>query len=182
MDFARDGVDVAIRFGYGPDEGLYSFPLAFEWMTPVLTPDLAQGLKTPRDLIDAPLLFDDSVAFLRPRCDWPTWFKAVGIAFDPSHGTRFTQADHAIDAALAGAGVVLGRRSLVVKDLFEGRLVAPFRTALQTKAHFRFICREGAEHTPRIQAFRDWMISEIAKTASVTEALEIVPVEALAAQ
>ena len=177
MDFDRDEIDVAIRFGYGPDPGLYSFPLSFEWVTPVMTPALARLYATPQHLTQAPMLFDDSIDFLRPRCDWPTWFKAIGMDHDPPGGVRFSQADHAIDAALSGAGVVLGRRSLVVKDIFEGRLVAPYKTALRTKAHFRFLCRHGAENTPRIRSFRDWMLSEVEKTVSVTQALNILPVE-----
>ena len=35
MDFDRDEIDVAIRFGYGPDPGLYALPLRREWITPV---------------------------------------------------------------------------------------------------------------------------------------------------
>ena len=37
MDLERDDVDVAIRFGYGSDEGLYSVPVRREWLTPDLT-------------------------------------------------------------------------------------------------------------------------------------------------
>lgn len=177
MDFSRDEIDVAIRFGYGPDPDLYACPLAFEWLTPVMTPQLAAQYPRPQDLRKAPIMFDESVDFLRPKCDWKTWFRAVGIDFDPVHGARFSQADHAVDAALAGAGVVLGRRALVIKDLHEGRLVAPYKVALKTKAHFRFLCLKGAETRPQIRAFRDWIIAEIDKTASVSDALTIIPVE-----
>lgn len=177
MDFDRDEIDVAIRFGYGPDPGLFAIPLAVEWITPVMTPELANQYPKAKDLKNAPLMFDDSISFLDPPCDWQTWFRAVGIAFNPEHGARFSQADHAIDAALAGAGIVLGRRALVIKDLSEGRLVAPYKTALSTKAHFRFLCQKGAEERPQIRAFRDWMQREIAKLAPFNDTLTIVPVE-----
>lgn len=175
MDFDRDEIDVAIRFGYGPDPDLFAVPLAFEWLTPVMTPELAARYPTPQDLRSAPFLFDESLDFLRPKCDWAAWFRAIDMEFEPTHGPRFSQADHAVDAALAGAGVVLGRRALVIKDLHEGRLVAPYRIAMRSDAHFRFVCPKGAEHRPAIQAFRDWMLSEIEKTASVSDALTIVP-------
>jgi LysR family glycine cleavage system transcriptional activator len=177
VDFDRDDVDVAIRFGYGPDPGLYAYPLAYEWVTPVMLPDMAASYPTPESLRGARLLHDDSIDFLRPPCNWPTWFRAVGIDYTPIDGVHFSQADHAVDAALAGAGIALGRRSLVVKDLYDGRLVAPFGLALQTKAHFRFLCRLGAEERPAIRAFRDWILAEIDKTAGVSEALTILPVE-----
>ncbi|QBF30413.1 transcriptional regulator GcvA [Thalassococcus sp. S3] len=177
MDFHRDEIDVAIRFGYPQDEDLYSLPLAYEWVTPVMSPELAMAYPTPASLQEAPLIFDESIKFLNPPCDWPTWFRAAGIDFAPTHGARFSQADHAVDAALAGVGVVLGRRALVVKDLYEGRLIAPYKLALSTKAHFRFLCPKGAENRPHIKAFRDWIIAEIDKTASVSKQLQIIPVE-----
>ncbi|MDQ2089420.1 transcriptional regulator GcvA [Marimonas arenosa] len=177
MDFDQDEIDVAIRFGYGPDPGVYAVPLRREWVTPVMTPDLAARFPTPDSLTQAPLLFDDSIDFLDPPCDWPTWFRAVGITFTPEHGPHFSQADHAVDAAVAGAGVVLGRRAMVIKEIADGRLVAPYGVALESKARFRFLCREGAEQQPRIAAFRDWILAEIEKTSFISDALTIIPVE-----
>lgn len=174
VDLARDGVDVAIRFGRGIEEDHYVLPLANEWVCPVMTPDMAAQYTTPDSLIDAPLVFDDSIKFLNPPVDWSTWFRVMGIDHDPSHGPRFSQADHALDAALAGVGVVLARRALVVKDLADGRLVAPFPTALETGAGFRFICAPGAETRPHIAAFRDWVIAEIDKTSHITDAMTLV--------
>ncbi|MEL6452205.1 MAG: transcriptional regulator GcvA [Pseudomonadota bacterium] len=175
MDFGRDAIDVAIRFGYGTDEGLYSVPLAMEWVCPVMTPELASRFPTPESLKHAPLIFDDSISFLNPRSDWDVWFRAMGIVHAPTTGPRFSQADHAIDAALAGVGVVLGRRALVVKDIADGRLVAPFPVALDTGVRFRFLCAQGAETRPQIAAFRDWIMAEIDKTSHITDALTRVP-------
>lgn len=179
MDFKRDEIDVAIRFGHGSDPDLYALPLAFEWVTPVMLPDLAARYPTPQSLTEAPLLMDDSLDFLDPPCDWATWFRAMGIDHAPV-GTHFSQADHAVDAAMAGAGVALGRRALVIKDLHEGRLVAPFKVALKPQAQFRFLCPKGTEDRPAIAAFRDWMLSEIDKTAEVSDALTIIPTEDVA--
>jgi LysR family glycine cleavage system transcriptional activator len=174
VDLARDEIDVAIRFGYGPDPAYFAQPLAREWFTPVMTPEMAARFPTPDSLKQAPLIFDDSVTFLDPPCDWAAWFRAMGVDFAPTHGPRFSQADHAVDAALAGVGIVLGRRALVVKDIHEGRLVAPYGTALMSSAHFRFLCMKGAENRPHIKALRDWIMAEIDKTRSVTEALTII--------
>ncbi|WP_299676266.1 transcriptional regulator GcvA [uncultured Roseobacter sp.] len=181
MDFGRDAIDVAIRFGKEGGDGLYCLPLAEEWIAPVMTPGLAERFPDPVSLMQAPLIFDDSIDFLRPRCDWKAWFAALGIDFDPTHGPHFSQADHAMDAALTGVGVVLGRRALVVKDIDEGRLVTPYGVALSTGAKFRFLCPEGSENRPQVKAFREWVLEEINKTAHITEALQIVePGEAAA--
>ena len=178
LDFDREAIDVAIRFGTKTDDRVYSLDLPEEWVTPVMTPELAQQYPTAESLIDAPLIFDESIDFLDPPADWSAWFRAVGIDHTPEHGARFSQADHAVDAALAGVGVTLGRRALVVKDIDDGRLVAPFKIALKTGARFRFLCAKGSETRPQIIAFRDWVLSEIEKKAHVTEALTLVPVKA----
>ena len=93
MDLERDDVDVAIRFGYGPDDGLYALPVRKEWLTPVMTPELAEQVTTPEDLRNAPLIHDDSIGFLKPAADWATWFRAVKMDFEPTHGPRFSHAD-----------------------------------------------------------------------------------------
>ena len=167
MDFNRDNIDVAIRFGAGGDPGLYSLPLANEFVVPVMLPEMAAQFKTPKDLVQATLINDQSIDFLRPDANWQSWFDAMGVDVTPGMGPSFSQADHALDAALAGLGVALGRRSLVIKDLNEGRLVAPFPHALPVNGRFRFLCHEGAEERPQIKAFKNWMLREIEKTSHI---------------
>lgn len=161
IDFDRDEVDVAIRFGLGNDKGVYSRPLIQEWMTPMMTPEMAKEMTTPRKLAHATLIHDDSVSFFKSPTDWPAWNKAAELNLDTSHGPRFSQADHAIDAAIAGAGVVLGRVSLATRALEAGRLVAPFDLGLISEAQFRFICPLGHEKRPHIAAFEAWVLSQI---------------------
>ena len=175
MDFGRDAIDVAIRFGTRAQDDLYSLPLAKEWVCPVMTPALAEKYTTPESLQDAVLIHDDSISFLNPKRDWTAWFAGMGVGYAPAHGPRFSQADHAVDAALAGVGVVLGRRSLIVKDIAEGRLVMPFKHALWTGARFRFLCPAGTETRPQVAAFRDWILSEIEKTTYITDSLQFLP-------
>jgi len=167
MDFNRDNIDVAIRFGAGTDPGLYSLPLADEWVVPVMLPQLAAQFHTPADLANATLIHEQSIDFLKPAVNWNAWFTAMGAEAEATSGPSFSQADHAIDAALAGVGVALGRRALVIKDLAEGRLVAPFPFALPVNARFRFICQQGMQSRPQIDAFQTWMLQEIEKTAGV---------------
>ncbi|WP_425037955.1 transcriptional regulator GcvA [Primorskyibacter sp. S187A] len=169
MDFGRDEIDLAIRFGEGQDEGLHNEPLCSEYITPMMTPALAQDYGTLDALRAAPLLHDDSISFLKPRSDWPRWFDLTGIDREGRSGARFSQADHAIDAALAGGGVVLGRSTLAASALKEGWLVAPFREALKPAASFRIVHQKGAENRPHMSAFLHWIRSEAAEMATITE-------------
>lgn len=174
LDFQRDEVDVAIRFGETNEApGLASYPLAQEWVAPVMTPEMAEQFPTPASLAQATLIHDQSIDFLSPRADWAAWFRMMGLDIASNHGPSFTGADHSVDAALSGAGVALGRRALVVKDMHEGRLVSPYGHAIGLEARFRFLCREINASCPKISALRDWILEEIEKTAHITEGLKI---------
>jgi len=161
VDFDRDEVDVAIRFGLGQDGDVYSRPLLRDWLTPMMTPELARTYSNAADLCQAVLIHDDSLAMFNDKTDWAAWADVAGVSLDASHGPRFSQADHALDAAISGAGVVLGRVSLATRALEQGRLVAPFDRGLITQAQFRFICPNGTEKRPHIAAFEAWVLREI---------------------
>jgi LysR family glycine cleavage system transcriptional activator len=182
FDIDRDDVDVAIRFGYRPpDERHYSVAILRDWMTPMMTPDLANEVKTPDDLRSQTLIHQDDIRFLKPPMDWPAWFRAAGLKPPAMAGPHFSQADHALDAAVAGGGVVLGRAVLAAKDLEEGRLVMPFATSLTSRAHYRVLCRAGAQDKPHIKAFLDWLTSEAAALEPLRSGREIFSVEDLTA-
>jgi LysR family glycine cleavage system transcriptional activator len=163
-DFDRDGVDLAIRFGAGTDEGLFSERLFEEWVTPMMRPDIAARVAEPRDLLNETLIVDDSMAFLVDPVGWPGWLSLAGVNGAPTYGPRFSQADHAIDIALQGAGVVLGRHAIAETSLKEGGLVAPFALSIRTGTYFRLVCPEGQEDRPNIKAFREWVREEAEAT------------------
>ncbi|SHH66551.1 transcriptional regulator GcvA [Marivita hallyeonensis] len=176
LDFARDDVDVAIRYGYGRDGGLYSRVLIDEWIAPMMSPALAAQHDTPESLFRAPLLFEDSIDFLNPKADWTTWFNANGLTAPPLKGAHFSQADHAVDAAINGGGVVLMRSTLAANALIDGLLVAPFDIALSTEAHFRFVCPKGHETKPQVAAFSDWLDQKIDMIKARLPKKTVVPV------
>ncbi|QTN36651.1 transcriptional regulator GcvA [Cognatishimia activa] len=179
IDLRRDQVDVALRFGYDSGDDFYSVPARKEWMSPAMTPAMAEDYPTPESLKDAPLIVDSSIDFLSPPCDWNNWFKSIGIDYTPSRTITFSNADHAIEAACTGVGVVLGRRPLMIKDVLDGRLVVPFKQAIETDARFHFVCLKGAEKRPHIRDFRDWYLAEIEKTAHIWGDMQITPVTEL---
>jgi LysR family glycine cleavage system transcriptional activator len=180
MDFERDGVDAAIRFGLRADPAHFSQVLIHDRMTPLCAPAMAGRLRTPADLATAPLIHDDSMAPLGWSPTWGDWLAAAGVARpDWRRGARFSNADHALAAAAEGAAVALGRVSLAGTELRQGRLVAPFDLAIDPEAHFRFVCPKGAETRPAIAAFRAWLAEEIAAEADPLPALRVVKVARL---
>lgn len=166
VDLARDEVDIAVRFGYGPDpDNIHAEPFQREWVTPMMTPQLARRYPRAEDLSQAPLIHQDDIRFLDPPTDWPAWFRAAGLPPRNWTGQRFSQGDHALDAALSGAGVILGRISFGSRLIKEGRLIAPHRLGLTTGAHYRILCLKGAENLPHIRAFSDWLKQQLAQVS-----------------
>ncbi|MBW0159201.1 transcriptional regulator GcvA [Sedimentimonas flavescens] len=165
LDLRHDDMDVAIRFGPDRAEGLYSGVLLREWLTPMMTPELAAEFPTAESLRHAPLLHHDESPFMNPTIDWAGWFRAAGLDAAPSGGSQFSQADHALDAAISGAGVALGRHTLASEALRNGQLVAPFAVALVARESYRYLCAPEAESRTPVRTFLDWLQQEAAAMA-----------------
>lgn len=174
VDFERDNVDIAIRFGQGADKGYYSRRIIDEWASPMVAPQLAAKLRTAADLNTLPLLYDDHISFLKPDPSWSYFFEACGLTTQPPQGLRFSQSDHAIDAALAGAGVVLGRISMTENYLRDGRLVRPLDLAVKLNAAYRIVCTKGAEERPQVARFIDWVLAETATIGDFAKGIKFV--------
>lgn len=175
-DFDRDDVDIAIRFGQSDDRGLFSHTLLEDWMTPMMSPEMAKDIKTPEDLAKATLIHDDVTAFLRPPVDWAAWFTSMGMTPPEMHGPRFNLGEHAISAAIAGAGAIMGRISLTSTALQDGRLVMPFRETMKAGASYRLVCPEGTETRPQVAAFIEWIEGEIQELRALDDGRRFIPV------
>jgi LysR family glycine cleavage system transcriptional activator len=167
-NFTDDGIDAAIRFGSGNFPGLYTEMLFEDVMLPMCSPALLEGpdgIRTPSDLVRHTLIHDESLIHIAPDApNWRGWLKTAGISgIDADRGLRFNLADHAIDAAIEGAGVVLARKILAQRDLDAGRLVEPFGLELCVKRAFYFVCPAGHEKRRIVEIFREWLADEVAR-------------------
>jgi len=63
----------------------------------------------------------------------------------PAREAAFSLYGIALDAALAGSGILIGHSALVEKPLTEGRLVAPFGERAVAGPPLRLIVPEGGE-------------------------------------
>lgn len=162
-DFRSDQVDVAVRFGFGHYPGLRIDKLCDEVIVPMCSPRLLErhgGLRSPAALNDVTLLHDDSTKFDADAPDWSAWLTAAGVdGIDASRGPRFNHADHALQAALDGLGIVLSGRFLAAQDLAAGRLVAPFEIGLPWLA-FYVVAPKATSGQHKVAAFRTWLLAE----------------------
>ncbi|MFN0194498.1 MAG: transcriptional regulator GcvA [Aestuariivirga sp.] len=158
-NFHTDGIDIAIRYGRGNYSGLASELLLREELMPVCSPALLQGSHPLRELSDLKhhtLIHDDF------PIDWVSWLRFAGVEdVDARRGLRFESSAHAVQAAVQGAGVALGRSALVADDLKAGRLVRPFDVAHPTDAAYHIVYPPEALKRQKVKAFRDWLLEEV---------------------
>jgi LysR family glycine cleavage system transcriptional activator len=66
----------------------------------------------------------------------------------------------ALEMAVLGQGLALGRTSLVASMLADGRLVTPFEQRLATSEAFYLACPTHKFAHPSTETFRAWLIEE----------------------
>ncbi len=170
VDFAEDGVDIAIRFGTGDYPGLKVERLFEESVFPVCSPHLLRSrhpLKEPRDLKHHTLIHIEWDAQWATWPNWAMWLRAAGAPeIDATRGLHLSQTALALQAALDGHGIALGDSTLVADDLRAGRLVRPFSMALKGPAQFAYHLVHAPHRAdePLIKAFRSWILDEVART------------------
>lgn len=169
-DFELDDVDVGIRFGVGKYPGLCAHRLFDNIIIPVCSPSLlASGppLREPRDLFDHTLAH---IEWARQGVTWPNWrmwMAAAGVDdFDNSRTIVFVNSSDAVQAALDGNAVALADFAMVANDLSEGRLVRPFELGIKVAPEFAYflVYPKTSADDPRIVAFREWILEEVART------------------
>jgi LysR family glycine cleavage system transcriptional activator len=158
-NFRGDGIDIAIRYGGGNYPGLTSEFLMDEEVFPVCSPRLLKGphpLRRPEDLKHHTLIRDTY------PIDWAAWLSSAGVkGVNPRRGLTFDSYTFAVEAAVKGEGVVLGRTMLVADDLAAGRLIRPFKHTLKAVSSFYVVYPPEAIRQRKVRVFRDWLFSEM---------------------
>jgi LysR family transcriptional regulator, glycine cleavage system transcriptional activator len=160
VDFQRDNVDAAIRYGRGQWPGLRADWLMADEVFPVCSPALLKGdrpLRCPEDLREHVLLHTSNAN----SDDWRLWLTAAGLPSNLSKqpGITFDLIFMTIQAAIDGIGVAMGRTSYVQDDIAKGRLVVPFKIALPSDAGFYLVSPQARRDSPKLAAFRQWLVA-----------------------
>ena len=167
VDFTRDDFDMGIRFGRGEYPGLRVDLLMRDRVFPVCSPELLVGpdpLSTPADLKHHALLHEQSAPGELPG--WREWLRVAGLSgINPDRGPVYSHASLVLQAAIDGQGVALARDSLAALDLEARRLVQPFGPTLPSKFSCYAVAPPATADRPKVKAFRDWLFSEIGRTA-----------------
>jgi LysR family glycine cleavage system transcriptional activator/LysR family transcriptional regulator of beta-lactamase len=146
-----------VRRGTGDWPGYIAEELFPVPLVPVCTPQLAKGLRHPRDLARATLIV---VPHLREQ--WAWWFKASGLsgAVKPAAEVVFENSPMAIKAVLDGVGVAVAQLPYVSDALAAGRLVSPFPIVSRRYQGWYLVYRPARKEDRALAAFRDWLHRE----------------------
>ena len=166
VDFVKDGVDIAIRYGAGRYSDLAVERLLAESVVPVCSPEFLREhgpFYAPSDLVEATLLHDDSPDN-DPSCpNWEMWLSAAGAKhIDAAREPRFNQSSLVIEAAILGRGVGLAKTALAARDLRQGRLVQPFLSQVKVDFAYYIVAPRAKLNLPKVSHFIDWLRTEAA--------------------
>jgi LysR family glycine cleavage system transcriptional activator len=162
----QGGIDIAIRYGRGKWPNVDSELLLKDDLFPIVSPGLLSGeqkLKEPRDLAHFTLLSDTT--WQAAQFDfWQQWLEHAGVTGLElkSGGFSFNYSNLLIQAAIDGLGVALGNTMLASDDLKAGRLVRPFDISVPLDTGYYVVYVRDALKRPKIKAFRDWVMDQVA--------------------
>src|SRR5262245_23800893 len=154
VDFEREEVDAAIRFGAGGWPGLHAHLLFEEWVLPVCSPELLRRFPQAErgDFTGVPLLRD-----LNER--WDAWFGRFGGELPSRWVAAFDDTEALQRAAVEGMGVALGRLTMARPLLESGRLVALTTHRVPDRYAHYLVYPPRSEQHPALVAFREWVFA-----------------------
>ncbi|QNB17568.1 transcriptional regulator GcvA [Paraburkholderia tropica] len=165
VDLQDGKADVAIRYGSGRYPRALAERIMDETVTPVCSPEYqarTKGLPSVDSLSSCTLLHED-----RMLANWEQWFALAQVdKIRTGRGPAYSHGSMAIEAAIRGEGVALGRSVLVADDIAAGRLVAPFpHYKLKAERGYDLVYRIGGRDHPKVCALRDWLADEVQRPA-----------------
>jgi DNA-binding transcriptional LysR family regulator len=155
-----DGLfDVDIIYGEPQNrEDLIIVPLGEEVVSPLCSPEFALRLKSPRDLLRAPLIRSDL-----KRVQWTDWFESNDLGTPPTPAMTFDRSFLALDAAANGLGVALESHVLAHRALERGQLVQPLQGRARDNRYIGHYLGYPKTGTQRrlARAFSDWLLDAL---------------------
>ena len=163
-DLPRENIAVGIRYGAGRYPGLDATPLMAEEVFPVCSPSLitrVHKLREPDDLRHFKLIHDTTMESHASFPTWAAWLKAAGARkVDARPGLRINSSIMALQTAIDGQGVALGRSVIVAGDLREGRVIRPLRPSCATNYSYYLVYPAGLPLSRSASVFCHWLQQE----------------------
>lgn len=165
VDFVAQQIDIGVRYGLGAWSGLVAEKLMDEEVYPVCSPQVLSSrgcFQQPCDLTRETLIHDMSMDSHTGFPSWDQWLRLAGMTdVNTARGMKINNSAAVLQAAIDGHGIALARSVMVRDDLASGRLVRLFPTIdFESPLAYYVVYRPESRSLPRLQAFRDWLLSE----------------------
>jgi len=160
-DFARENIDLGIRYGHGSWPGFHAVLLLSEQFFPVATRAFMakQRSADPAKLIRSARLIANA---LHPG-EWEEWCLAHELAPPPVGRALVLESSELIlQGALEGVGMAMGRRPIVDRLLASRQLVAPFGREAESAAGYYLVRIKGEPPTAAARKVERWLMEEAA--------------------
>ncbi|TPP05885.1 transcriptional regulator GcvA [Rhizobium glycinendophyticum] len=161
LDFTKERIDVAIRFGHGNWTDAIVDPLMSEEIQVVCSPRLMNGEHpiTSYESLRHHRLIRHST---RPH-SWEHWFRSVGVhPEDLQWGPSLEHFFMIIQGAVAGLGVALLPTFLIEEDIRNGNLITPFTDRIAGPGAYYLVTSAAKSELPRVKIFRSWLLGQLA--------------------
>ena len=161
-DLSND-VDCAIRVGNGDWPGLHVESLGSDPIVPVACHSVAHriGLEPSSEALSG-----ETLLHFVERDLWSLWCNGNNLHVPLStRNVYFSETVMMLEAAEAGQGIAVARRSLVESAIQNGDLVALYANSVADGVGYYFCCSPDALNGRKVAAFRQWLFEPIGQDA-----------------
>ncbi len=152
--------DLTIQIRPSPGEGGAWVEMMPQELVPVCSPAF---LMNRRDVADATLIIRGPLVQVASDAeDWVTWFEAKGLQSQESGRSVCVDSEQlALEAAIRGLGITLGRRPLIDNHLDSGALVEIGGPPITADRRYWLVGSTSLRDRPDVKLFRSWLINEV---------------------
>ncbi|MEE4411127.1 MULTISPECIES: LysR substrate-binding domain-containing protein [unclassified Serratia (in: enterobacteria)] len=155
VDFAASAADFALCFGDQDYPLLEKVRLFQDGVQPVCSPQR----QAAGDWARQPLIHVDWGKESQFLPGWHEWFTAAGLPPPQRRGLTYNLTSLAIDAAVAGHGILLGQQILIQRELANGTLVPLAETVLPLSKPYYVVYPQRTLDKPKAAEFLAWLQS-----------------------
>lgn len=156
-DLSKNEADAAIRVGAGNWTDAESEKLEDDPLFPVASPALVEALGT-NDVRS--LATGSNVLHYSERPYWRMWTARAAVSFPGTmREVSFSETVMMLEAAEAGQGVAMARRSLVRESMARGHLLQLSGIMIDDGIGYYFCATQAARRKRSVQGFRDWLFA-----------------------
>ncbi len=161
VDLRSGEADIAIRLGKQKWDGCEVIHLMSDRAVIACAPRLLNGKQRRGNLLKTIPL----IVYERNGRLWKRWAKANQMEDLKSSSARlFDEPLAAVEAAVAGGGMVLTLRALIERELESGTLVEALPSVDTQDLDHCLVVRQDARERPAVQCFIDWAQREAGKS------------------